>query len=320
MFDLQAKLTAFQESRVLLSAIELDAFTAVGEGATAPVVAQRLGTDPRATEMLLNALVAVEALEKSGDTFRNLAELAPHLVAGGENYARPALLHTANLWKTWSSLTDCVRAGTSVAAPGVEGRDQAWTESFIAAMHRNAQGAAERVARSVGLSGVTRMLDVGGGSGAYAIAFARLEPGLRAVVLDLPFVIPIAAKHIEAAGLAGRVTTRPGDLRKDEFGAGYDLILLSAICHMLGAQENGDLIGRCARALAPSGRLVVRDFILDPGKTSPKRAALFAINMLVGTRGGSNYSEQEYREWFSAAGLVNASRVSGEEEVLVAQR
>jgi len=153
------------------------------------------------------------------------------------------------------------------------------------------------------------MLDVGGGSGAYSIAFARANPDLKAEIFDLPTVVPIAQRHIDEAGLAERVITRVGDLRQDELGSGYDLILLSAICHMLGPAGNQDLVQRCYRALAPGGRLIIQDFILEPNRTSPTLAALFALNMLVGTPDGGTYTSKEYRSWLEQSGLIEVSHV-----------
>jgi cyclopropane fatty-acyl-phospholipid synthase-like methyltransferase len=224
------------------------------------------------------------------------------------------------MWEAWSTLTAAVRAGTAVLPPGVEGRQAAWTEAFIAAMHRGAESGAAELVRKVGAAGVRRLLDVGGGSGAYAIAFARANPELRAEVFDLAPVVPIAAKHIRAAGLAQRVTTRVGDLRTDDFGRGYDLILLSAICHMLGPEENQDLLTRCGRALARGGRIVIRDFILEPDKTAPRWAALFALNMLVATRSGATYTEAEYRGWLEAAGFGDITRPDPAGDLIVAMR
>jgi SAM-dependent methyltransferase len=103
-------------------------------------------------------------------------------------------------------------------------------------------------------------------------------------------VLPPAEENIAAAGLSGRVRLRVGDLRHDEFGEGYDLILLSAVCHMLDHAENQDLLARVGRALAPGGRAVIQDHIMQAEKTAPRAGALFAINMLVGTPGGSTYS------------------------------
>jgi SAM-dependent methyltransferase len=311
---------AFQESRVLLSAIELDVFTAVGAGATAAQVAQQGATDARATELLLNALVAAGALTKREDVFANTPDSARFLVEGAPESQRAGLLHTVHLWTTWSTLTDCVRSGSPAQTPGVEARQPEWTRAFIAAMHNGAAAQAQVMIRAVATAGATRLLDIGGGSAAYSIAFAKSNPALRAQVFDLPAVVPLADSYIAAVGLSDRITTRCGDLRRDEFGSGYDVALLSAICHMLGPDENQDLFRRCHRALRPGGRLVIREFILDPAKTSPKSAVLFALNMLVGTNNGASYSEIEYRDWLSAAGFSAVSRPDPAGDLLIALR
>ena len=307
--DLNRMVRGYQESRILLSALELDVFTAVGEGATAAVVARRCGTDRRATELLLNALVALGVLRLTGDAYANAPAAAQFFVAGAPDDARIALRHNLSLWSTWSSLTDAVREGHTALRAEMRERDDDWTVPFIAAMHRGATTRAPLVVEAVGARGVRRMLDVGGGSGAYAIAFAHADPELTAVVLDLPTVLPIAAGHIEEAGLSKRVTTRAGDLRKDDFGRDFDLVFLSSICHMLGPDGNRDLLARAARALAPGGRVVIQDFILEPDRTGPRQAVLFAINMLVGTEAGSTYTEADYAAWLTAAGLSELRRV-----------
>jgi (2Fe-2S) ferredoxin/predicted O-methyltransferase YrrM len=320
--DLNRTLRGFQESRVLLTAVELDLFTAVGSGARAEEVAARTGSDPRATELLMNALVAMGWLAKQGTIFRNTPLSARYFVAESADDARAATLHLVHLWQTWSTLTACVRAGTSVFRQEMVGRGEEWTQAFIAAMHRNARARAPLVVRAVGTEGVTRMLDVGGGSGAYSIAFASANENLQIDLLDLAEVIPIAQGHIERAGLAGRIRTRPGDLRADKFGEGYDLVFVSAICHMLGPDENKDLFERCFAALAPKGRVVIQDFILEPDKTAPKSAALFALNMLVGTQAGSTYTEGEYAAWLSEAGFedVRHMRLPGPSGLIVSTR
>ena len=115
---------------------------------------------------------------------------------------------------------------------------------------------------------------------------------------------------------------REGDLRRDSFGSGYDLVLVSAICHMLSPQENQDLLHRCYQATAPGGRIVVSDFILEPSRTAPRFAALFALNMLVGTPSGDTYTQAEYTEWLTAAGYGGVRRVGvpGPAHLMVAVR
>jgi (2Fe-2S) ferredoxin/precorrin-6B methylase 2 len=316
--DLNQTLRAYMESRALLTALELDVFTAVGSGATAAEVAQKISTHPRATEMLLNALVAMGMLVKQQGVFRDTAATARFFAEGSKDNARPGLIHIANIWHRWSNLTDCVRAGTAVGHEEMAERGQDWTEPFIAAMHRNAAERAPLVVQAVGAAG-DRLLDVGGGSGAYSIAFARANATLHATVLDLPTVLPIAQGHIDAAGLAGRVETRAGDLRRDPLSKGFTLVLASAICHMLSPEENQNLFRRCFEALDPNGRLVMQDFILEADKTAPKQAALFALNMLVGTPAGSTYSYEEYTAWMNEAGFkeVRQIRLPGPSSLMV---
>ncbi len=316
--DLIERIRAFQQSRALLTAIELDVFSATESETTAANVAQRIGADPRATEMLLNALVALGALRKRDGLFLNTPEASRQLC--GE--ARLALMHIVHLWPRWSRLTECVRAGKAVGHEEIRERGDDWTEAFIAAMHRNALERAPLVVEAVGAAGVSRMLDIGGGSGAYSIAFAQANPQLRAEILDLPAVAPIAERHIDRAGVPARVKARPGDLRQNEYGSGYDLVFISAICHMLGPEENLAMLRKSYAALAPGGRVVIQDFILESDKTAPLNAALFSLNMLVGTERGSSYSEDEYGGWLREAGFAEIRRVRlpGPTNLMIARR
>ena len=320
--DLNLTLRGYMESGALLTALELDIFTAVGNGATAAEVAQKISTHPRATEMLLNALASMGMLLKQQGVFHDTPVTARYFAEGSKDNARPGLIHTANIWHRWSNLTDCVRAGTAVGHQEMAERDNDWTKPFIAAMHRNAAERTPLVVQAVGTGPAERLLDVGGGSAAYSIAFAKANEKLHATVLDLPPVLPLAQGHINAAGLAGRVATRAGDLRRDPLGKGFTLVLVSAICHMLSPEENQDLLRRCFEALAPQGRVVIQDFILEPDKTAPRHAALFALNMLVGTEAGSTYSHEEYSAWMRGAGFeeVRHLRLPGPSGLMMGRR
>jgi (2Fe-2S) ferredoxin/SAM-dependent methyltransferase len=307
--ELDERIRGFRQSRVILTALELDLFTAIGDGGTASEIAARIHTDPRATEMLLHALASLQLVAKRDGVFHNAPVAARFFTAGSPDNARPGLLHTAGLWKSWSTLTECVKTGTSAVDPEIAGRQGEWTQAFIAAMHRNAAQRAAPLVDAVGAQSVRRVLDVGGGSAAYSIALAAANPELHADILDLATVAPIAQRHIAEAGVADRVHTRVGDLRTDHLGEGYDLVLLCNVCHMLDEKENARLIARCYDALAPGGRLVIQEFILDPDKCGPQSAALFSLNMLVGTRAGASYSEAEYAAWMGAAGFPAIRRV-----------
>jgi predicted O-methyltransferase YrrM len=264
--------------------------------------------------MLLNVLVSLKLLDKKDSTFCNTPVSARFFSQGSRDQARSAFMHTVHLWHRWSSLTECVCAGTSVGtsvgtSAGARSREENWVPAFIAAMDRNAKERAGAVIKAVGTDGIQRMLDLGGGSGAYSIAFARAIPGLESEILDLGEVVPITQENIRKAGFADRITTRVGDMLRDPLGKNYDLILVSAICHMFSPEENRELLQRAHNALAPNGKVVVQDFILEPTKTAPRFAALFSLNMLVGTQAGSSYSEPEYASWLRDVGFSDVRRV-----------
>jgi len=305
--DLLERINAFRESRLLLTAVELDLFTALDEPVSAAAAAARLGTDARATEMLLNALTAIGMLTKRDGLYQNTETAARCLSGHSRGSVRTALMHVAHLWKSWSRLTDCVRRGAS--PPARRRRSKAETEAFIAMMHYNAEERAPMVVEAVGVQGVRRMLDLGGGSGAYAIAFAQASPELEVDILDQPAVLRLARKHIRAAGVGERVKTCPGDLHQPAYGENYDLVFISAICHMLGPDENCAMLRKSFEALKPGGRIAIQDFILEPDKVSPRAAALFSLNMLVNTRAGASYSEPEYATWLQEAGFREIRRV-----------
>ena len=323
--DLAELIRGYMPSRLLLTALELDLFTSVERGpppATAESLARALGCERRGIRTLLDALVALGALSKRDDTYANTTTSARYLVAGAQDDATAALRHNLSLWASWSTLTEVVRRGRPAPRPEMKDRGDDWTVPFIAAMHRNAALRAPLVARSLGVAGVRRLIDIGGGSAAYSIAFAKESATLEADVLDIPSVVPIAQRHIEEAGLSGRVRPRAGDLRRDAFGVGYDLALLSAICHMLGPDENRDLLGRVFAALSPGGRVAIQDHVMAEDRTAPRAGAMFAVNMLVGTPGGGTYTEAEYRAWLEGAGFAEVRRISmrGPNDLLLARR
>ena len=308
--DIMEMAAAFQRSRVLLTAHELDLFTVLGDGSKfSGEVASALETDERATDRLMNSLCAMGLLTKKGGRFSNAPPAAQFLVKGKPDFMA-GLMHMVHLWETWSTLTEAVRQGRSVAdrTAGVNARGGEWLRAFIAAMHWRASQHAPGVVGLLDLSGVSRVLDVGGGSGAYAMAFVRAKPDVGAVIFDLPNVIPLTQEYIKQGGLSDKVKTAVGDYERDALGSGFDLVFLSAIIHSNSPSGNRDLIRKAATALTPHGQVVVQDFIVDEDRTGPPFAALFALNMLVGTEAGDTYTESEVRRWMEEAGLRHVMR------------
>ncbi|HNW28654.1 MAG TPA: methyltransferase [Spirochaetota bacterium] len=298
--------SAFQKSRIILTAFELDIFTVIGSGrVTSTEVADAVKADPRGTDRLLNALCALGFLRKEKGCFMNTGLSLRYLVKGSEDFLS-RIGHSLNLYRSWGSLTDAVRAGKTVLAREY---DPVSLGHFIEAMHHRAKKSAERLVSHLDLSGIRRVLDVGGGSGVYSMAFARAKPGLQAVVLDLPRVTALTKKYIDEAGLSASITTMDGDYNTDDFGTGYDLVFMSAIVHINSCDENVALMARAYRSLNPGGMIVIQDHIMENDRTAPVRGALFALNMLVNTQSGDTFTEDEMRQWLEKAGCVEIKRI-----------
>jgi 2-polyprenyl-3-methyl-5-hydroxy-6-metoxy-1,4-benzoquinol methylase len=311
--ELMETINAFRTSRIILTAWELHIFDHLtGNGKSSAEVAAALGADPRATDRLLNAVTAIQLISKTGAIFTNTPFAEKFLVT-----TSPACMHSlghySSLWHTWDTLTESVFTGTSAcksAEPGINDREEEWLEAFIAAMHARGATQGRELASSLDLSSVQRVLDLGGGSGAFTFAMIEKKSDITGVVFDLPKVVPITEKYIIRSGFSGKVSTLSGDYHLDGFGHGFDLILMSAIIHINNPEENRLLISKAAKALNPGGQLVIMDFIMDDTRTQPFTGALFALNMLVGTKHGDCYTESEITHWMSEAGLSNIKLVT----------
>ena len=296
--------SSFQRARVLLTGIELGVFSAIrDEAKTSEQISAALGTDPRATDRLLNALCAMELLGKKKNLFTNTPESRKYLVQDSEEYLS-GLMHMVNLWDRWTHLTDTIRQGTPAPKTTASARSSAWIESFIGAMHDRGRAQGQVLASDLDLSAARTMLDVGGGSGDFAMAFVVANEEMTATVFDLPDVIPLTERYIANRGLGSRVQTVAGNFHTDPLPSGYDLVLLSAIVHMNSREENRALVKKCAAALNHSGRLIILDHIMTADRTKPAAGTLFALNMLVGTQSGDTYTDEEIRSWLDAAGLL----------------
>jgi ubiquinone/menaquinone biosynthesis C-methylase UbiE len=303
----------YMESRILLTATELDLFTRLAaQPLTAAQIAPPLRVDLRGLTILLDALAGMELLSKHDGRYRCEPRLARYLSADAPESVLPMLRHTAVSWRKWSQLTEIVRGD----APPLTGkRPPGDLRAFIEAMDVVSGPLAGAIVAAVKPGSARKLLDVGGGPGTYTAAFLRAVPALAATFFDQPDVIEIARERLARAGLLARVTFVGGDFYVDELPAGHDLALLSAIIHQNSPAQNVDLFRKVWRALVPGGRIVVRDHVLKPGRTRPRAGAVFAINMLVSTEGGNCYTFDEIRTALSEAGFEHIRLIQESEQM-----
>jgi predicted O-methyltransferase YrrM len=300
----------FWEARILMTAAELDIFSRLLDAPkTAAQVVDELSSDPRGTEMLLDALVALEMLVKKDDAFRVGPGLEKALSSSTPETILPIILHMAHLWKPWGELTEIVREGKKEVPAKAAEWDEDELKSFINAMHSMGRGVAREVVAKLDLAGKENLIDVGGGSGVYTIAMLSGIPKMRATIFDRPNVIAIAREKVAEANLTDRVTFAEGDFYKDNLPGGHDVALLSAIIHQNSPGQNVELYRKVFDALEPGGSIVIRDHVMSDDHTETVDGALFAINMLVATPQGGVYSFAEIKNGLEQAGFTRAELV-----------
>ncbi|TYO99394.1 ubiquinone/menaquinone biosynthesis C-methylase UbiE [Geothermobacter ehrlichii] len=294
----------------LHAGVKLDLFTPLAEKTrSAGDLAEAKGLDVRALEMLLNALAAMGLLEKRGDHFAAVPAAARYLAKNSPDYLGYMILHHHHLVASWSRLDEAVRTGGPVRDRiSHEPTDQE-RESFQMGMFNLAMLIAPKVVPNIDLAGRRRLLDLGGGPGTWAIHFCRHNPGLEAVIFDLPTTRPFAEQTVARFGLSDRIRFVAGDFTVDPLPDGCDVAWLSLVLHGESPVSAARLLARTVEALEPGGLLLVQEFLLAADRIAPEFPALFSLNMLLGTPQGQAYSEPELVEMMRQAGLKGIERL-----------
>ena len=301
---------SFWQACTLQAAVKLDIFSVLGsEGKTALDVAEEIRSDLRGMTSLLNALVAVGLLKKTGDVFSNTEASSLYLNKSSARYIGWRILHHHYLMPSWARLDEAVMKGEPVANENVTVRQEAQREAFLMAMFNNATPGSRSIVPFIDLQGCQTLLDLGGGPGTYAIQFCEKYPQLKAVVYDLPASQPYAEATINRFHMQDRIKFSGGDFFEDDIPGKYEAVWMSHILHSSGPEECQELVRRAVRVLQPGGLCLVHDFWLNEAGDGPLFPALFSLNMLVRTCRGRSYTEGEARLMLEQAGLKNIYRL-----------
>jgi SAM-dependent methyltransferase len=293
----------------------LDLFRILADGPVAPEsLRERLQLAPRSFVVLTTAIRAMGLIEVSASGQFQLTDLArEHLVPGGEydvgNYVglaaqAPGVLAMVERLRT-NRLVQAAASDDGAAFIFREGLDSAMEAEHSArrltlALAGRAKNVAPVLAERIPFRDEL-LLDVGGGTGIYAIACLRRHPKLKAIVFDRPEVLKVAAEFAEQYGVTDRLDCQPGDMFADALPAA-DAILLSNVLHDWDVPECEQLVNRCAAALRPGGRLMIHDVFLNDELDGPLPVALYSAALFSITEGRA-YSGCEYSGWLSNAGL-----------------
>jgi SAM-dependent methyltransferase len=301
-------LFAYQRSAALKSAVELDVFTAIDEGATsASSISKRVSASERGVRILCDYLTVHGLLSKSDNSYQLVAESAAFLSKKSPAYLGSVarFLVMPELGKYMETLPDAVRRGGAKDAEhsSVADDNPIWVE-FARAMMPMMIPSAHAIADLVG-GGATPLtiLDIAAGHGAFGITIAQRNPNAEIVAVDWKAVLTVAEEHARQAGVLDRYRMIAGDAFKVDYGTGYDVALVTNFLHHYDAETCTTLLKKIAGALKPGGQAVVLEFVPNPDRVSPPMPAAFSLTMLADTVAGDAYTFLELRDQLERAGF-----------------
>lgn len=307
---LQKMAQAYWESAALMAAVELEIFTAIAHGHdTVPAVAKAVGISARNAERLLTALVAMTLLTREEADgvghFANAPDVQRFLVKDSDRYAGPWILFTKPRWTAFGELSERLRNPEENRLGAYVDFTVEDARRYHAATYSIGMGAARLFSRSVDLTGRKRLLDLGGGSGAYSIVATEKYPGLKAIVLDLPPVTVVANEYIAANNAADRVTTLPGDFTRTEFPQGVDVVVMASNLPQYEPDLIRLVVGKAFAALVPGGEMHLVGETLHDDRRGPLSAALWGLNEAIQHSTGLAHTESEVKGYLQGAGFVD---------------
>jgi O-methyltransferase/methyltransferase family protein len=303
-------LNGYQRTQALKTAIELELFTAIGEGnTTAKTIAERCGASERGTRILCDFLTVVGFLTKQGDNYSLTLDSATFLDKRSPAYMGTVskFILSPHIKDNFDRLTETVRNGGYSADTAFEPDHPMWVE-FARSMQPMMAMPAQLMAQVVdpAKDQKLRVLDIAAGHGLYGIAFAKQNPQVEVTAVDWPKVLEVAKENAAAAGVADRYHLKPGSAFDVDYGTGYDLVLLTNFLHHFDKDTCETLLRKIHAALADGGRAATLEFVPNDDRVTPPQAAAFSMQMLGGTPSGDAYTFAEFEQMFHNAGFARS--------------
>ncbi|HEY5884426.1 MAG TPA: class I SAM-dependent methyltransferase [Pyrinomonadaceae bacterium] len=302
-------INAYQRTEALKAAIELEVFTAIGEGnVTADKIAERCKASERGTRILCDFLTIMGFLTKQDSRYGLTQDSAIFLDKRSPAYLGGTIdfMATEKLTGNFKNFADVVRKGGSMDEDGgtVAPDNPIWVK-FARGMAPMIAMPAEIMARLVDPEGKDKLkvLDIAAGHGLFGIAFAKNNPNAEIVALDWPRVLEVAEENAAKAGVADRHSKKEGSAFDVDFGSGYDVVLLTNFLHHFDPPTCETLLRKVHSSLNQGGRAVTLEFVPNEDRISPPDAAAFSVMMLGSTPAGDAYTFPELENMFANAGF-----------------
>ena len=306
-------INAHQRTEALKAAIELEVFTAIGEGnSTVAEIAKRCQTSEKGMRVLCDYLTTMEMLTKQGNQYALTLDSSVFLDKRSPAYLGGAteFLCSPMLTEGFKHMTEAVRkGGTAIEGEGTIGPEHPIWVKFARGMAGMMSMPAQLMAKLVdpGADQKLKILDIAAGHGLFGIAFASQNKQAEVTAVDWKPVLEVAKENAEKAGVADRYSTIEGSAFDVEFGSGYDLVLLTNFLHHFDPPTNETLLRKVRAALADGGRAVTLEFVPNDDRVTPPEVAGFSLVMLVGTPSGDAYTFAELEQMCANAGFSRST-------------
>lgn len=307
---LQGMARAYTESAVLYTAIDVELFTHVRNGAdTEQALAEATGLRPIDVDRLVTCALSLDLLRwaNDGEHLVNAPDTDAYLVKGERRYAGPWMTFTRRDVPAWFKMTELMREGDATLLGMYEELTVESARKYHQSTSSIGFGAARRFVRTVDLSNRHHLLDLGGGSGAYSITAVETFEGLRATVLDLPPVVVATQEYIADAGVEDRVDTHAADFTQGEFPSPVDVVVMASNLPIYDGPTIGGVVARAFRALESGGEMHLVGEMLNDDRRGPVDAAMWGMNELICGSLGRSHSKAEVAGYFVDAGFVDVS-------------
>jgi SAM-dependent methyltransferase len=321
-------LNAYQKTAALKTAIELDVFTAIGQGTNSTAaLAKKCQASERGIRILCDFLVVNGFLTKNEQRYELTPDSAIFLNRQSPAYIGSAVgfLTLPELTDAFKDLTAIVRIGGSLDgdATTTEPDSPKWVE-FARSMAPLQKPAAEGLAQAINADAGKKwkVLDIAAGHGVYGVAIAKHNPNAEIFAVDWPRVLDVAKENAQAAGVAERYHTLPGNAFEMEFGKDYDVVLLTGFLHHFDPAAIETLLRKIHLALKADGVVASVEFVPNEDRVTPPAAAAFSMVMLGSTRAGDAYPFSEYDRMFRAAGFSSSElrRTPGPQSFIISKK
>jgi len=301
---------AFCEAQALLTAVELDLFSALhGAAATEDELRTRLGLHGRGLRDFLRLLVELDLLDVVDGRYRNTAGSDHHLVRDRPGYVGGFLLGAkANLYPVWNGLTETLRSGRPRAAADNFASmlaDPQHVRRYAQMMDGVLQPLIPRLLKAIEWSGYRSVLDVGGCRGSLVGQLALAYPAMTGHVFDLPQLEPVFDEHMADLGTAGRIRFHAGDFFREPLPPA-DVVVFGHILHNWEHAQRERLVRKAFDAVRPGGVLLVHDRMLDDERPRLDNLVASLIMALV-TEEGSEYPISELTGLARSAGFASVT-------------